>query len=122
MTKQFTVNSKVKGFEMNGELEGKVAIVTGATSGIGRATALRFAVAGARVAIVGRNRRELDRVAKQIEEQNGEALSIRADVTDEKTARRIINGTVKKFRALDVLVNAAGHLATGTIENTTLTA
>ncbi|HEX8491729.1 MAG TPA: glucose 1-dehydrogenase [Pyrinomonadaceae bacterium] len=107
---------------MNGELEGKVAIVTGATSGIGRATALRFAEAGARVAIVGRNARELKRLANEIDEQNGEALPIRADVTDEKMARRIISGTVKKFRALDVLVNAAGHLATGTIENTTLAA
>ena len=107
---------------MNGELKGKVAIITGATSGIGRATALRFAEAGARVAVVGRNRQEINRVTKEIEERDGEALSIGADVTDETTARRIISKTVKKFSALDVLVNAAGHLATGTIETTPLTA
>lgn len=105
---------------MNGELAGKVAIVTGATSGIGRATAVLMAAAGARVAIVGRKQQELNRVVAEIEKQGGEALSIRGDVTDEKTARRIISRTVKEFSALDVLVNAAGHLNNGTIENTRL--
>jgi NAD(P)-dependent dehydrogenase (short-subunit alcohol dehydrogenase family) len=107
---------------MSGELEGKAAIITGATSGIGRATALCFAQAGARVAIVGRNRRELNRVEQEIGEQGGEALSIRADVTDETAARRIVRSTLRKFAALDVLVNAAGHISTGTIENTSLAA
>lgn len=107
---------------MSRELMEKVTIVTGATSGIGRATALRFAAAGARVALVGRNGRELNRVAGEIKEQQGEALSIRADVTDEKAARRIIARTLKEFGALDVLVNAAGHISSGTIENTTLAA
>lgn len=100
----------------------KVAIVTGATSGIGRAVALRFAAAGARVVLVGRNRRELNRVAGEIREQQGEALSIRADVTEDKAARRIVARTLKEFGALDVLVNAAGHLSSGTIESTTLAA
>ena len=105
---------------MNRELKGKVVIVTGATSGIGRATALLFAEAGASVALVGRNGRELNRLAKEIEEQKGEALSIRADVTDERAAQSIVRKTVKEFSALDVLVNAAGHIANGTIETTTL--
>ena len=107
---------------MNGELKGKVAIITGATSGIGRATALRFAAAGARITLVGRSQRELNRVASEIKEQKGEVLSLRADVTDEKAARRIVGRTLKEFSALDVLVNAAGHLASGTIESTTLAA
>lgn len=107
---------------MSKELRGKVAIVTGATSGIGRATAVRFAQAGARLSIVGRNLRELKRVAREIEEQGGEVLSLRADVTEERAARRIVAGTLKRFGALDVLVNAAGHISNGTIENTALTA
>jgi NAD(P)-dependent dehydrogenase (short-subunit alcohol dehydrogenase family) len=107
---------------MSGELKGKVAIVTGATSGIGRATALRFGSAGARVAIVGRQQLELKRVAAEIHEAGGEALVIRADVTDEKAARSIISRVLKKFAALDMLVNAAGHLTNGTIETTTLAA
>ncbi|HEY0407840.1 MAG TPA: glucose 1-dehydrogenase [Pyrinomonadaceae bacterium] len=105
---------------MSVELKGKVAIVTGATSGIGRATALRFGLAGARVAIVGRQQRELKRLAAEIQEQGGEALAIRADVTDDHAARSIISRTLKRFAGLDMLVNAAGHLTSGTIESTTL--
>jgi NAD(P)-dependent dehydrogenase (short-subunit alcohol dehydrogenase family) len=107
---------------MSKELRGKVAIITGATSGIGRATALRFAAAGAHLSIVGRNLRELKRVAKEIEAQGGVVLSLRADVTDERAARRIVMSTLKRFDALDVLVNAAGHISNGTIENTPLAA
>lgn len=102
------------------ELEGKVAIVTGATSGIGRATALRFAEAGARVALVGRNAQALNVVAGEIGVAGSEALVIRADVTIQPIARRIVSQTIEQFGGLDVLVNAAGHLISGTIEDTTL--
>nr|MDQ3806004.1 SDR family NAD(P)-dependent oxidoreductase [Acidobacteriota bacterium] len=95
---------------MGTELEGRVALVTGATSGIGRATALRFAEAGARVAIVGRNAQALKEVAGEIEMAGGESLSIRADVTVQPIARRVVAQTVERFGGLDVLVNAAGHL------------
>lgn len=105
---------------MEKELEGKVAIVTGATSGIGRATALRFAQAGARVAIVGRNAQALNVVAGEMKVAGGEALAIRADVTVQPIARRIVAQTIEQFGGLDVLVNAAGHLVSGTIEDTTL--
>lgn len=103
---------------MSEELKGKVALVTGATSGIGRATALRFAGAGARVGLVGRNRRELNRVLSEIEDGGGEALALAGDVTDEAAVGRLITRLVKKFSVLDVLVNAAGHIANGTIETT----
>src|SRR5918911_4715770 len=105
---------------MEKELAGKVALVTGATSGIGRATALRFAEAGARVALIGRNGQTLQAVAKEIQKKGGEALAIRADVTVQPIARRIVARTVEHFGGLDVLVNAAGHIANGTIENTPL--
>jgi NAD(P)-dependent dehydrogenase (short-subunit alcohol dehydrogenase family) len=104
--------------KMERDLEGKVALVTGATSGIGRATALRLSEAGARVAAVGRNQQQLTKLGKEIEGKQGEALMIRADVTVKPIARRIVNETVERFGRLDVLVNAAGHIATGTIEDT----
>jgi NAD(P)-dependent dehydrogenase (short-subunit alcohol dehydrogenase family) len=107
---------------MEKELQGKVAIVTGATSGIGRATALRFALAGASVVIVGRNAQTLNKVAKEIQDRGGEALTVRADVTVQPIARRIVEQAVKRFGGLDVLVNAAGHISSGTIENTQLAA
>jgi len=107
---------------MEKELQGKVAIVTGATSGIGRATALRFALAGASVVAVGRNAQTLSKVAQEIQDQGGEALTVRADVTIQPIARRIIKQAVERFGGLDILVNAAGHISSGTIENTQLAA
>jgi NAD(P)-dependent dehydrogenase (short-subunit alcohol dehydrogenase family) len=101
-------------------LEGRVALVTGATSGIGRATALRFAQAGARVAIVGRRAEALEKVSAEIAEQGGEAFTVRADVTMEADARRVVSETSERFGSLDVLVNAAGIISNGTIETTSL--
>lgn len=109
--------------EKAGELAGKVALVTGATSGIGRATALLLAGAGARgVGVVGRDAATLSAVGGEVRERGGEPLEINADVTSEQDARRIVEETIEKFSALDVLVNAAGVLSNGTIETTTLDA
>lgn len=105
---------------MNQELDGKIALVTGATSGIGRATAVRFAEAGARTSIIGRDREALTEVAGEIKERGGEALEIKADVTIEDDAARAVAETVEHFGRLDVLVNAAGAIVTGTIEGATL--
>jgi NAD(P)-dependent dehydrogenase (short-subunit alcohol dehydrogenase family) len=105
---------------MAGELDGMVALVTGATSGIGRATALRFAEAGARVALVGRDEETLGEVAAQAREHGGEGLKVRADVMVEEDARRAVAEAVEKFGGLDVLVNAAGIISNGTVETTTL--
>jgi len=102
------------------DLEGRVALVTGATSGIGRATALRFAEAGARVALVGRSGETLKEVAGRARERGGEAVEVRADVTVEEDARRAVAEAVEKFGGLDVLVNAAGIISNGTVETTTL--
>jgi NAD(P)-dependent dehydrogenase (short-subunit alcohol dehydrogenase family) len=105
---------------MEQELKGRVALVTGATSGIGRATALRFAEAGARVALVGRSAEGLKEVAEQIGAHDGEAVRVRADVTVEEDARRAVAEAVEHLGGLDVLVNAAGVISNGTIENTAL--
>lgn len=105
---------------MDVELKDKIALVTGASSGIGRATALSFTKAGAQVALVGRDAEALASIANEIESGGGEAVAIVADVTQEADAARVVTETVERFGGLDVLVNAAGGLASGTIENTTL--
>jgi NAD(P)-dependent dehydrogenase (short-subunit alcohol dehydrogenase family) len=105
---------------MAGELDGRVALVTGATSGIGRATAQRLASEGARVALVGRDAETLAEVARQVGDAGGEAAEIRADVTLEREARRAVEETIERFDGLDVLVNAAGIISNGTVENTPL--
>jgi NAD(P)-dependent dehydrogenase (short-subunit alcohol dehydrogenase family) len=107
---------------MDSELKDKVALVTGASSGIGRATALKFVAAGARVALVGRNAKALEMVAGEIAQQGGEAFAVAADVTTEPEAERAVASSVERFGGLDVLVNAAGGLHSGTIETTTLSA
>ncbi|MDQ3753257.1 MAG: SDR family oxidoreductase [Acidobacteriota bacterium] len=107
---------------MKDDLAGKFALITGASSGIGRATALLFAEAGAQVALVSRSREALAEVEAQIREAGGEAFVISTDVTVEDDARRAVDETVEKFGALDVLINAAGGLMSGSVETTTLTA
>lgn len=100
-------------------LKGKVALVTGASSGIGRATAIAMAQCGARVALVGRNIEALRDVAGKIAESGGEAVSLVADLTKDQDLGRVVDGAVAAFGGLDILVNAAGTIANGTIENTT---
>jgi NAD(P)-dependent dehydrogenase (short-subunit alcohol dehydrogenase family) len=102
------------------ELKEKTAIVTGATSGIGRAVAVKFAAAGARVAAVGRNRENLGALQNEIEQAGGIVKTIRADVTDESAAQKIVETTLENFGQIDILINAAGIIGNGTIENTAL--
>jgi NAD(P)-dependent dehydrogenase (short-subunit alcohol dehydrogenase family) len=99
------------------ELESKVAIVTGASSGIGRATARLFANQGAKVVLVGRNQIGLDEVLRSLSE---EAVAVPADVTVDSDCERIVRDGISRFGKLDILINAAGIIANGTIENTTI--
>jgi NAD(P)-dependent dehydrogenase (short-subunit alcohol dehydrogenase family) len=105
---------------MTAEMRGKIALITGASSGIGRATALKFASEGARTALVARNQARLAEVVQTIEAAGGEARAIVADVTEEADMQRAVREAVAAFDGLDVLVNAAGIMATGTIETTRL--
>jgi NAD(P)-dependent dehydrogenase (short-subunit alcohol dehydrogenase family) len=107
---------------MDKEFSGKVLLVTGATSGIGRATALRFAASGAKVAAVGRQEDALAAVAEEITKLGGTPLAIRADLSVENEASRVIAKAKESFGGIDVLVNAAGHISSGTIENTSIEA
>ncbi len=104
------------------EFANKTLLITGATSGIGKATALRFAKGGANVAGVGRNQSALDELAEQIKQVGAEFLAIVADVSDEQGTDKVVLDTVNRFDGIDVLVNAAGHISSGTIENTKLEA
>jgi NAD(P)-dependent dehydrogenase (short-subunit alcohol dehydrogenase family) len=96
---------------------GKSVIVTGATSGIGRATALAFVKHGASVLAVGRSAQALDEFATSIDA--GERVAVcDADITADAAPERIVAAAVDRFGGIDVLVNAAGVIATGTIEAT----
>ena len=106
---------------MSGILTGKTALVTGASSGIGRSTALALADAGASVALVARRAERLKDLAAQIEADGGQALARAADVTDEQDATRAVEDAVGHFGGLDILVNAAGMTQTGKVENGDLT-
>ena len=102
-------------------LAGKVAIITGASSGIGAATAVHFSRLGAVLAITGRNAENLAKTARECRESGGqEPLIIGADLVKEEDCVKIISETVDKFGKLDVLVNNAGVLEMGSIENTSL--
>ena len=107
---------------VDSDLSGKVVIVTGATSGIGRATSLRFAEAGAAVVAVGRKEDALAGVSEAIQRLGGTPQSIQTDLSTDTAATDVIARTIEKFGGVDVLVNAAGHISTGTIETTSLEA
>jgi NAD(P)-dependent dehydrogenase (short-subunit alcohol dehydrogenase family) len=103
------------------QFTGKVAFVTGATSGIGQACAMAFARAGANVVCVGRKEDALMELEQKIRETSSGVL-VRADLAHEDEAERAVQQAVGVFGGIDVLVNAAGHISSGTIENTSLQA
>jgi NADP-dependent 3-hydroxy acid dehydrogenase YdfG len=102
---------------VSGILSGKTALVTGASSGIGRSTAVALAEAGARVTLVARRAERLKDLAATIEAAGGQALVHSADVTKEDEAAGAVEDTVQQFGGLDILVNAAGMTQTGKVEN-----
>lgn len=104
------------------QFTGKVAFVTGATSGIGQACAVAFANAGANVVCVGRNEDALRELERNLLKTSSGVLTIRADLLHEEEAERAVQQAVAMFSGIDVLVNAAGHISSGTIENTSLKA
>jgi NAD(P)-dependent dehydrogenase (short-subunit alcohol dehydrogenase family) len=90
------------------ELEGKVALVTGGSRGIGRAIALAFAQAGADVALAARGREDLERVAKEVEAEGRRALAVPTDVTDPGQVREMVDRVAGELGTVDILVNNAG--------------
>ena len=97
-------------------LEGKAAIITGAGSGIGRATALRFAEEGASVVCAGLSAGDNVATVHAIEEAGGAAVAIEADVTRDKDVAGLIQGAIEALGHVDVLINNAGQAVIGTVE------
>src|SRR5262245_38329071 len=89
-------------------LSGKVVLITGGSSGIGRATALRLAGHGARVAVAARNVEALEQVRREAEGQGTEAIAVPTDVTDAEQCRGAVDAAVDRFGRLDVLICSAG--------------
>ena len=101
-----------------GKLTGKVTIITGATSGIGKATALLFAEEGAAVVITGRRAELGKRVDEELRQTGARALFIQADHTQADDCARVIEQTLAEFGRVDILFNNAGIVTRGTAETT----
>ena len=101
-------------------MQNKVVIVTGASSGIGRATALRFAKAGSKVVAVGRSEKELGLLRDEANEFDGEIKTQLADLRELSHIERLVTDTADKIGQIDILINSAGIIANGTVENTKL--
>ncbi|CAN5705853.1 3-oxoacyl-[acyl-carrier-protein] reductase [soil metagenome] len=101
-------------------MQEKVAIITGASSGIGRAVALLFAKNGAKVVAIGRNKKELNALRDEPQGKSGVVKVYLADIREATQVERLFSYVTENFNRIDVLVNAAGIILTGSIENTTL--
>jgi 3-oxoacyl-[acyl-carrier protein] reductase len=94
-------------------LKGKIAVVTGGSDGIGRATALQLAREGAKVAICARGQENLDKVAAQIRKEGGEVLAVSADMFKPDDINRFFDAVIKQWGGVDILVNNAGSSLRG---------
>ena len=97
-------------------LKGKVAVVTGASSGLGRSAALAYAEYGADVAVLGIDINKLDDVKEEIEEKGRKAIAIKCDVTNEEEVKSAVNQIIKEFTHIDILLNNAGVAVPGGVE------
>jgi len=104
---------------MNNSFKGKVALVTGGTSGIGKATAIEFARAGAKVVLTGRREKEGAQVVAEIKKLGGEAAFVRADVAKDADVKRMVDFTIDKFGRLDIAFNNAGVEWKGPLDQAT---
>jgi NAD(P)-dependent dehydrogenase (short-subunit alcohol dehydrogenase family) len=90
------------------KLEGRIALITGASRGIGKAIARGFAAEGAAIAVTARSEAELQSLAAEVEQAGGRALAIPADLSDAKAPERVVGQVLERFRTIDILVNNAG--------------
>ncbi len=111
----------MRGTIMEGfDIKGKVTLITGASSGIGQATAFCFSREKAKLMLVSRNEKALKDIAKSVHQIGTEVEVFPADITDEQQVKKSIDKTLETYGGIDIMVNSAGIIASGTIENTTL--
>jgi NADP-dependent 3-hydroxy acid dehydrogenase YdfG len=96
-------------------LDSKVAIVTGASSGIGEATVRALAAEGAAVVVGARRKERLDELVERVSQDGGNAIAVECDVTDEKQAHNLVQRAVEEFGRIDILVNNAGVMLLSTV-------
>src|SRR5437867_887034 len=103
----------------NNRFSGKVALVTGGTSGIGKTTAIEFARAGAKVVLTGRREKEGAQVVAEIKKLGGDAAFVRADIAKDADVKAMVDFTVDRFGRLDVAFNNAGVEWKGPLDQAT---
>jgi 3-oxoacyl-[acyl-carrier protein] reductase len=91
-----------------GELSGRVAIITGGGTGIGQGVAILLATLGCKILVCGRRIAALEKTVQLIQEEGGQAVAVRADVSDENDVSRIVETALKEFGRIDILINNAG--------------
>lgn len=104
---------------MNNSFKGKVVLVTGGTSGIGKATAIEFARAGAKVVLTGRREKEGAQVVAEIKKLGGEAAFVRADIAKDADVKKMVQFAVDKFGKIDIAFNNAGVEWMGPLDQAT---
>ncbi|MDQ3656315.1 MAG: SDR family oxidoreductase [Chloroflexota bacterium] len=103
---------------MAAKLKGRVAVITGASSGIGRATALAFAAKGTKVVVAARREQALNDLVAEIERTGEQALAVPTDVTDEQAVLDLANAAIQAFGRIDIWVNDAGVILYGSVTDT----
>lgn len=103
---------------LNVNIENKVAIVTGASSGIGKQTAIKMAQEKAKIVLVSRDESRLQQLQQNLKAVNSNVIYVAADIMIEANIEKVIQTTVDKFNSIDILVNAAGIYKSGSIEDT----
>ena len=101
-----------------GKLDGKVAIITGSTSGMGRDTAYLFAKEGAKVVVTGRNEERAKAAVDKIKAEGGEAIYVIADTSDLGSPQKIFDATMEAYGTVDILFNNAGMISMQPIKRT----
>src|SRR3712207_4452906 len=101
---------------MAGKIDGKVAVVTGASSGIGEATVRAFAAEGAAVVAGARRKERLDGLVEEVARGGGKAIAVECDVTDERQAHALVDRTIGEIGRIDILVNNAGVMLLSKVE------
>lgn len=101
---------------MSDGIKNKVVVITGASSGLGEATARRLSAAGAKVVLGARRTKHLDALAKELTENGGNAIAITTDVTDREQVKTLVDAAVKTYRRVDVMINNAGLMPQAPLE------